>query len=755
MEKLMSDKKISCIKITNGVHFIEIKDKNLRILCGCPADSVKHLRKAGIINEITVEKDGKKITYETGPNAILLSDVPIQNGDFSNLSEFPILHMLYLQGMIIPNHPNNTDELPLLIGTKSELSSQLEYIKRGNYGFYNIEELLESGHSPHMAERIMKMKLYFAFGRIRESNELVKPVPFRGRIAKIKDEVYIFRKSLNLFEISYKNQSVIVDLNLRDWETYQAPFDLESMFIERDYFSIVNSGNGDGWNEKRPCTGSVIIFQGRIYLIDSGPNTSYVLRKLGIDIGEVRGVFLTHIHDDHFTGLTTLMTSNHRVKIFAPKDIVYTFFKKLSALTMIEEKEFFEYFDVNYLEYDTTINIEGLEVVASISPHPVETAIYRFKTMSNTGNIKTYSHNVDIISERVLKAMLEKNTESSYKMGIDKEFYDEVMKNYNSYADIKKIDIGGGLIHGEAVDFNSDKDKSGKKLLSHTHRELNETEKQIGIDIPFGHTEVLIKAEQNYLRKLAKEYLEILFPKAKEYQLNVILNCKIKRYSEEEQFINKDSYGTNAFLVITGTVIVIKQNNMQKTIRAGSIVGDLVALETEKGESICKTVTPCNILTIPSQVLKKFLGDAKLRDEFTVNKEKRFFIQSTTVLDDGISTLDQYLIAKSTYFEYYSKNQIIIKEGENCRGLFFVGEGEVEIYKNGHLLEVIKPFSVACEKAFLESIKSQITMKAKTSCKIGRIEDKYILEIPIIRFRLREIEAKRKEKYLFKQFIKA
>lgn len=751
----MSDEKILCKKIANGVYFVEIKEKNLRILCGCPADSVKHLRKAGIINKVTVEKDGKDITYETGPNAILLSDVPVQNGDFSNLSEFPILHMLYLQGMIIPNHPNNVGEQPLLIGTKTELSSQLEYIKRGNYGFYNIEELLEAGYSPHLAEKIMKIKLYFAFGKIRNSKELVTAVPFRGRIAKIKGDVYIFRKSLNLFEISYKNQSIMIDLNLKPQEIYQAPFELESKFIERDYFSVVNSGNGDGWNSKRPCAGSVVIFQGRIYLIDSGPNTSYVLRKLGIDIGEVKGVFLTHIHDDHFTGLTTLMTSNHRVKIFAPKDIVYTFFKKLSALTMIEEKEFFEYFDVNYLEYNKSTNIEGLEVTPSISPHPVETAIYRFETLSNSGDVKSYSHNVDIVSNRILKQMLSKNRETSSAIGIDEEFYDEVMKNYNYYADLKKIDVGGGLIHGDASDFDTDLDTSKKKILSHTHRDLNDDEKKIGIDIPFGHTEVLIKAEQNYLRQLAKEYLEILFPKAEEYQLNVILNCKIKRYSAEEQFINKGSDGTNAFLVITGTVIVIKEDNLQKTIRAGSIVGDLVALDTEKGESICKTVTPCNILIIPSQVLKKFLVNSGLRNEFTVNKEKRFFIQSTTVLDDGISTLDQYLIAKSTYFEYYNKNQIIIREGENCRGLFFVGEGEVELYRNGQLLEVINPFNVACETGFLESTKSQITMKAKTDCKIGRIEDKYILEIPIIRFRLREIEAKRKEKYFFKQFIKS
>ncbi|MCG8478860.1 MAG: hypothetical protein MI724_07180, partial [Spirochaetales bacterium] len=62
----------------------------------------------GLIHKI--ERRGTQ--WETGPNAIILSDVSIQNGDFANLSEFPVLQMFYRQGMIIPDHPNNTGVKP-------------------------------------------------------------------------------------------------------------------------------------------------------------------------------------------------------------------------------------------------------------------------------------------------------------------------------------------------------------------------------------------------------------------------------------------------------------------------------------------------------------------------------------------------------------------------------------------------------------------------------------------------------------------
>ena len=112
------------IQISKGIYWVEVPDAQLYVLCGCPADSVKHLMKRGLI--VTKEEGG--FTFETGPNAILLSDVAVQNGHFSNLSEFPVMQMLYRQGMILPGHPNNTGVKPLLIGSEAQVKSQIQYI---------------------------------------------------------------------------------------------------------------------------------------------------------------------------------------------------------------------------------------------------------------------------------------------------------------------------------------------------------------------------------------------------------------------------------------------------------------------------------------------------------------------------------------------------------------------------------------------------------------------------------------------------
>lgn len=171
------------IEVTTGVWWVEVAAVNLRILCGCPADVVKHLMKRGLI----APTECAGIAYETGPNAILLSDVMVQNGTFANLGEFPVLQMLYRQGMIIPDHPGNTGEKPLLIGSAEQVRAQLQYIYRGNYGLISEDELIEAGASAQQAKDLMRMKLKFAFGRIRHPQELLdiltvdaEPVEIRG-----------------------------------------------------------------------------------------------------------------------------------------------------------------------------------------------------------------------------------------------------------------------------------------------------------------------------------------------------------------------------------------------------------------------------------------------------------------------------------------------------------------------------------------------------------------------------------------------
>ncbi|MCK5735112.1 MAG: hypothetical protein KAH21_01490, partial [Spirochaetaceae bacterium] len=204
------------VPVLPGVWWVEIPEAGLRVLCGTPMDSIKHLMKLGLVKKI--EKDG--VVFEMGPNAILLSDVSIQRGKFWNLAEFPVLHMLYRQGMVIPGHPGNTGDKPILTGLSQRAEAVLSYIYRGTYGLVTQDEMRESGIPEEQLEELWRLKLKFAPGGIKSPHELVDVKPVDDGIVELSDGVTLTRDSENKYTFKSNGKSVSVDMTLpegRDW----------------------------------------------------------------------------------------------------------------------------------------------------------------------------------------------------------------------------------------------------------------------------------------------------------------------------------------------------------------------------------------------------------------------------------------------------------------------------------------------------------------------------------------------------------
>jgi len=445
------------IDVARGIYWVCVPEVELRVLCGCPAEAVKHLIKRGLI--LPQEIGG--VMCETGPNAILLSDVLLQNGEFANLAEFPVLQMLYKQGLIVPGHPNNTGRKPMLIGSANQIESQMRYIYRGNYGLVSREEIIQTGVSEEQATEIMRLKLKFAFGRIRPTSDFIDTRVVGDDSVEIADGVYLRRLQPNVFEFSHDGKTVTVNLNLHPGEAYECAYPLGYRRFEPEYFAVIHSGEGDGWDVNRPSMSSIITFQGSVYLIDAGPHLVNSMAALGIGIDQVDGIFHTHAHDDHFAGLTALMRAGKRIRYFATPLVRASVSKKLTALLGVEEERFKDFFDIRDIAFDTWNDIEGLEVMPVFSPHPVETNIFIFRALWGDG-YRTYAHFADIVSMDVLKGMV---TDQRDAPGLDQSAFERIRSTYLLPVDLKKIDIGGGMIHGDAKDFR--RDSSTRILLAH------------------------------------------------------------------------------------------------------------------------------------------------------------------------------------------------------------------------------------------------------------------------------------------------
>lgn len=719
-------KNLQTVKITDGVYWLQILEADLYILCGCPADVVKLMKKKGFIS-LAREND---ITFETGPNAILLSDISIQNGEFSNLAEFPVLQMLYRQGMLLPGHPNNTGQRPMLIGSEAQVKAQMKYIYRGNYGLISREEIMASGIDEKLADVMMDLKKKFAFGKIRPTEELLEARILKSRPLEIKNGVFAQRIGLNRYRFEYKGKSTTVDLNLNPHEDYEPPFPWVFHQFEREYFAVIHSGEGDGWDENRPCMGSILMYHGKIYLIDAGPNILHSLRALSIDISEIEGIFHTHAHDDHFAGLPTLIQSGHRLKYYATPLVRNSVAKKLSALMSMDENKFFEYFDVNDLQFDIWNDLNGLEIMPLFSPHPLETSIFLFRTLGQEG-YKTYAHWADIISLDILEKMLG---------GTDNAIYETVRQNYHARANIKKVDIGGGLIHGEAIDFIND--DSEEIILAHYSTPLNEQQKEIGSERSFGTVDVLIPSNHNYLRQLATRHMTSYFPDIAIEQLQTLLNASVVSFNPGTIILKKEGLPDDIYLILTGTVeFISSDSNIQNHLSNGCFVGDVPLLKKAPSNGTWRALSYVRAMRFSAALYNSFLEKFGLYEQLLSVVDKLEFLQGSFLFGEGISFPVQNSIARDNDFYALSEGQRLPYKEEPMLCLLRSGELQIKNSRD-EVIETVLPGDFCGEESFLDKGKILLA-KASRPSEVFLIKKFPLLEIPVVHWKMLERLDKR------------
>ena len=722
-------------KVATGIYWVEVPEEEIYIMCGCPADSVKHLMKKGQISQ----KEEKGTKYETGPNVILLSDVLIQNGSFSNLAEFPVLQMLYRQGMMLPEHPRNTGIKPMLVGAEDQVKSQLQYIYRGNYGLISKEEFVEAGVSPEASGDLMKLKLEFAFGRIKPSGELLDYKIVASEPVEIRNGVQIKRIAINKFEIMYKRESVTVDLNLLPDEDYEVPYQLGFHNIQREYFSVVHTGEGNGWDINRPCMSSILLFQGKVYLIDAGPNIIHSLKSLGIGINEIDGIFHTHAHDDHFAGLMTLMRSDHKIKYFATPLVRASVAKKLAALASLDEEHFKDFFEIHDLWADAWNEIDALEVKPIISPHPVETTIFFFRTMGNNG-YSSYAHLADIVSRATLKKMINGDAKDR---GITQQYYDTVWNEYLSEADIKKLDIGGGMIHGEAIDFAED--RSGKIILSHTAKELNNEQKKIGSGAPFGMSDVLITAHQEFIRRYAFNLLSSYFPSIAKDRLGILLNNPLVTFNPETIIMKSGEVIDDIYIILTGNVEVISDvTQINSILSSGGIAGEFSGLTRTALKETYRTMNFVNALRVSANLYADFVMLNEVYDDIIIRIESQDFLQHIWLFNEALSYSVLSEIISGMELNNFPAGLRIPKSPEP--GIFVIKEGKCEIYLNDERIETIQTGDFFGESTVLYNTPDLYQVKAMEDTQAFFIRSPAIENIPIVQWKLFEVNEKRLRK---------
>ncbi|MBW2623619.1 MAG: cyclic nucleotide-binding protein, partial [Deltaproteobacteria bacterium] len=196
-------------------------------------------------------------------------------------------------------------------------------------------------------------------------------------------------------------------------------------------------------------------------------------------------------------------------------------------------------------------------------------------------------------------------TENDSEPGISKAYFDDIKNKYLIRADLKKIDAGGGMIHGEAMDFKDD--SSNKIVISHSALEFTDQQKEIGSGASFGTIDVLIPAERDYEVEYAENYLRSYFQSVPVSQINMLLNNPIITFNPETIIQKKSEEFINIFLVLTGEVEVIRAEiGLRCIISAGGLIGEGTAFAKGQAKETYRAVNCVKALQIPRSLYLEF-----------------------------------------------------------------------------------------------------------------------------------------------------
>lgn len=754
------------LQVAPGVFWLQVPEAGLYILCGCPSEVVKHLMRRGYISNTS--KNG--VPFETGPNVILLSDVLVQNGGFANLAEFPVLQMLYRQGLIIPKHPNNTGLKPMLIGSAAQVRAQMAYIYRGNYGLVSKEEIMASGVDEAAADIMMRIKLKFAFGAIRSPADFLDTREVGDQPVEIRNGVTVVQSGFNRYTFSFQGESTSVDLNLPPGISYESPYPLGRHHLQQHHFAVIHTGEGDGWDINRPSMGSMIMFHGRIYLIDASPGIMQSLSSLGMDISEVEGIFHTHAHDDHFAGLPALIQTDRRIKYFATPLVRASVTKKFVALMSLNEEKFAQFFQIQDLLVDEWNNFDGLEVMPIFSPHPLETTLFLFRARDEAGQPYTYAHWADLSAFKVLDGMVGEGPKD-----VPVAFMERVKENYLQPATLKKLDIGGGMIHGVAEDFRQD--SSNRLILAHIARDLTAQEMEIGSEASFGAEDVLIPGQRDYRLERAFEFLQAFFPEVPVEAIRELLNSPVVEYNAGTIIRRGRRDGddhSHVDMVLSGSVAYLNSTaNIHNLLAFGSLIGSEALFgeqperavdhsstehlqaeqdgETQADDSIAcrrqwtyRTVSHCSVIQFALLPLRAFLEDHGLMESMSATMTKVSFLRKTWLFGEHTTFLSLGRIARSMERISLEGKGCVPTEGTPC--LWLVERREVTLFnKAGRPVEVVKSGGFFGEHSFFAPSGELWNFQFEQGAVLHRVQLDDLLEIPIVHWKLLEVFEKRQK----------
>jgi hypothetical protein len=268
------------------------------------------------------------------------------------------------------------------------------------------------------------------------------------------DDITINHQGTDKYIISKQNESIKIDfadLNGIQQPSWSPVYSCNHEKICK--FGIKILGSSSGFDFNNPSTSYLLYLNHERYLWDCAPFIGNMLEGAGISIYQIKGIFVSHIHDDHVIDIIRFMRhGKFRIEIITTAEIKECFIKKISVLTGLNKETILARFKWRIIKPGVSNFINGYRFDWHYGVHSIPAIGV---TISRDNKILVISG--DTAFKSVIKNMLDKKI-------LSKQRYDSIISLPEKGWAI--MDAGEAIIHGAPKDYIESRNKDNI-ILAH------------------------------------------------------------------------------------------------------------------------------------------------------------------------------------------------------------------------------------------------------------------------------------------------
>jgi|GEM_PF-2461801 len=354
--------------------------KPLRILFGAPPEVSRRLKadqKPG--------PDGKPVN--NFPDVVVCPGVRVVHDTPTLCPEFILFASAFLGGRY--NWADMCMTSPLRwVGTTDELDDVMSVMKECFLGVDDKQLRNRVRSNRAVREMLLNDGRFFAVqskqGTPHPLTHFCEMHPYDGEhsVTLAEGVRIVDHRDDHTFIVEFKGESLVVNI---DYEGIDTPmwadrYPIPEAPLQPSLFGITVLGSDSAFSISGPTTTNLLSLGGEFFLWDCSPFTAWLLTRLGISIGDIRGIFVSHIHDDHVVDLYKFAWNGYRkIELITTVEVKEQVLRKFSALWGVDREAVESAFDWRLIQPFKPFLINGVSIRTHYGAHPIPSLGARFE----------------------------------------------------------------------------------------------------------------------------------------------------------------------------------------------------------------------------------------------------------------------------------------------------------------------------------------------------------------------------------------